>query len=210
MSSPCVSYRDSLVFPVSDPKWLRRCLIWGILFVLILTWPILIGYHLATVKSTAQGSEDLPDFRHPFRLALLGGSWCVGYACLSLLPLFFLAGLVTPLADQVAGPELSDLVFTMGFLLIGINAVLLLPASLLRVAMTGKADDGANPIKLYRDIRVGGLDYWKVLFAPVIVGVPIAALSQFGVTIPLLLILVPVGLFAHAHLLGSYYRTHFE
>lgn len=206
-----LNLKESLVYSVSDPSWMSKALKWLLAYIGMVTMPIMIGYYLETVRRVAQGDdEELPSFQN------LGKMWKQGFFCylgmvFAILPLAGLNMMVFITVLQRDDPSAVFLPFFVIHMALCLGFGLLAPAMVLRYAMTEQVRSMWKLKELWSDLRQGTGDYLMISIGfPFLASLAMGVLSLTGVGVVFVFLGMPLMAFAHAHLLGNYYRCYFQ
>lgn len=204
--------KENIVFPFSDPSWIVKTLIGFACQILFFLFPATIGYQLAIIRQTANGEDDkLPEYSG------FGALWMSGLL-VSLVLFGLLAMPACGVMFLIAG---STMAFgdsggaIIGVSIVGVGLVMLLclaygflmPALMLRYAMTGRLGAFFDFSTAFSDIRHGFVDYLVIVLFPFFASLLLAAAS--GITFGLASVLAPLVMYIQGRMIGNYYRLYF-
>lgn len=210
--------KENIVFPFSDPSWITKTLIGIACQLLVFTSPALMGYQLAIIRQTANGEDEkLPEFEGFGDLWVRGFKVMLVLMVLALVPTGVMIGMAVTgvmAAGSDGGGGIGALFMGLGglfalacFLLLA----LVIPAMMLRFAMTNQVSSFFEFSTIMADIRQGLGDYLLIVFFPVIAGFVLVLVSLLTMGIGALLA-YPAGVwisFIQARMIGNYYRAYF-
>lgn len=212
-----LNIKENLVFPLGDPSWLGKAMLWLVFYILGITAPILIGYHLETIRQAANGEDDrLPEFEGLWKMWKQGFIWYFMFACIwgvlgMLNGVFFAASMSAfDRPGPGEGPPAFAVVFLIIHLLIFLGVMVAAPASMLRYSMTEQARSVWDLKSLKGDIAQGIGDYAKIVLLPILGMFLIGLLAITGLGLLLVIPATPILAFAHARMVGNYYRLYFQ
>ncbi|MCA9781018.1 MAG: DUF4013 domain-containing protein [Candidatus Eremiobacteraeota bacterium] len=208
--------KENIVFPFSDPEWALKLLKTSIAYILILPMPAVLGYQVSVIREAANGEdESLPEFS----MANIGPLWVQGFTyaiMLSLLGMIPMLGVGALCYGAYMGmaDNGDPLPYIFGaFLLLMLVAMvigILVPALLLRFAMTGSPASLLDIGAAINDIKHGPGDYALIFIFPLMASVLTSIVSFTGVGAVLVLPLTVLTMIIQGRMLGNYYRAYFQ
>lgn len=207
-----LNLKENIVFPFSDPSWIVKTLIGFVCQIIFFLAPAMVGYQLAIIRQTANGEDDkLPEYSG------FGSLWVSGF----VVTLVLLAVFGLPIAATIAMVVGGAVAFgdsgggTVVFGVLAVGAVMLLslaygclmPALMLRYAMTGQLSVFLDISTALGDIKQGFADYLVIVLFPFICSIVLAVLS--GVTFGLASVAAPLVMYIQGRMIGNYYRLYF-
>ena len=208
--------KENIVFPFSDPQWPGKLLKTTLCYILFFTLPAVMGYQLAVIRDAANGEDEkLPEFGPDF-----GAMWVKGFmfalviALIGFVPAMAIGGLAFGGAMSVQGDDGLTMLFAFGgiglFLLFCFAFAVLLPALMLRYAMTDSTSSLFDIGAAINDIKQGPGDYALIFFFPMLASLVTSVVSATGIGIILVIPLTILTMIIQARMLGNYYRAYFH
>lgn len=209
--------KENIVFPFSDPSWIAKTLVAAACQILFLPLPAVMGYQLAIIRQTANGEDEkLPEFSN------FGALWMSGL-------MVFLVGMVLFGVPSVAitgmiiggavafGDSSGGMVALVAMLAVGLLCLaclalaFLMPAMMLRYAMTGQVGSFFDFSTAIGDIKVGFIDYLVIVLFPMAASLALSVLSAMTFGLGALLAIPGSALimFIQGRMIGNYYRLYF-
>ncbi len=208
--------KENIVFPFSDPEWALKLLKTSIAYILFLPMPAVFGYQVAVIREAANGEdESLPDFS----TENFGSLWVQGLkymVVLSILGLVPMCGIGALTYGAYAGfaDNGDPLGYILGALFLFFIAMMVLavlvPALLLRFAMTDSAASLLDVGSAIGDIKHGPGDYALIFIFPLMASIASSIISFTGVGAILVLPITVLTLIIQGRMLGNYYRAYFQ
>ena len=208
--------KENIVFPFSDPEWALKLLKTSIAYILLLPMPAVFGYQIAVIREAANGEDEaLPEFS----MENLGSLWVQGFkymvvlSILGMVPMFGV-GALTYGAYAGFADNGDPLGYILGgcflrFVVMMLLAVLI-PALLLRFAMTDSVGSLFDVGSALGDIKHGPGDYALIFIFPMIASIATSIVSFTGIGAILVLPLTVLTLVIQGRMLGNYYRAYFQ
>lgn len=208
--------KENIVFPFSDPEWAIKLLKTSLCYLFVLPAPAVMGYQLAVIREAANGEDSkLPEFGSDF-----GSMWVKGFLISVVLGLLILVptmgiGALTYGAVMAMGDDQGQMVLLIGlamvlFLLACLLLGVLMPALLLRYAMTDQFSSLFDIGAAISDIKQGPGDYALIFFFPLIASIVSTLVSATGVGAILVLPLTVLTMIIQGRMIGNYYRAYFH
>ena len=208
--------KENIVFPFSAPQWPGKILKATLCYILIVTLPAVMGYQLAVIRDAANGEDEkLPEFGPDF-----GAMWVTGFifsfflGVLALVPALGIGGLAFGGAMTVQGNDNLTMLFAFGglglFFLFCFALALLMPALMLRYAMTDSTSSLFDIGAALNDIKQGPGDYALIFFFPMLASLVTSVVSATGIGAILFIPLTILTMVIQARMLGNYYRAYFH
>ena len=208
--------KENIVFPFSDPEWALKLLKTSIAYILLLPMPAVFGYQIAVIREAANGEDEaLPEFS----MENLGSLWVQGFkymvvlTVLGAIPVCGVGGLsygaYMGLADN-GDPLPYILGGILLFSLLMMVLAVVLPALLLRFAMTDSVASLFDVGSAIGDIKHGPGDYALIFIFPMIASIATSIVSFTGIGAILVLPLTVLTLIIQGRMLGNYYRAYFQ
>ena len=212
--------KENIVFPFSDPSWIAKTLIGVACQFFFFTSPAVMGYQLAIIRQTANGEDEkLPEYEG------FGDLWIRGFKVLMLLmvlamvPVGVMVGMVVTGAMATGGGDgasgaLGGAMMFLGVAFAGLCLLLLamvIPAMMLRFAMTNQVSSFFDFSTIMADIRQGLGDYLMIVLFPV-VAMAVITLGTFltmGIGAILAYPASVLVMYIQARMIGNYYRAYF-
>lgn len=197
--------KEALLYPVSDPTWLKKSTNWWCLGVLYLTIPLLVVHFFEVVRKAACRPEDepLPEFEQTLKGLLRGLLWCLAILGLPYTVLLSIWLLSISLNLSEAGLDQVSIMMTCVCLAWAIT----LPAAAINFSVHSDYLTTFRPRKLLETAMLNPKQYLFLLFLPPAL---LAVLLCLGYFVPVFLIwlvpALPLFTFSYARLLGFYYR----
>ncbi len=207
----------NLKIPSQDPEIVKKVGIGGLASFLVVTAPLLLGYQMEIIRSTADGYTDgLPPMRDYGKLWITGALASVVMLMLVMIPTSIVGGGILAGALAMGLTEGGGLFAGLGviagvLMLLGLMLLfsVVCPALLLRYTMTGELWALVNLRQAFADIMVAPIDYCVLLVVPfvggmvgAIVGAPTAGIAAVFVG--------AYTTFVLGRLMGDYYRLHLQ
>jgi hypothetical protein len=212
-----MEYGKAFSFPFKDKEWLTKAVVGGVFVLLsciLVGIPFLLGYLLELIRNVAAGrDEELPNwgnlgekFKEGLILALIGAVLAIPFALFGCITSFFTNMAASGNSDAAAAVvTLVSLMVGLLSFLWGIIYALVLPAVMIRYAMTRDIGGSIRPREVWGTIRASVGQYVLIL---IVAGIA-SSIASFGV------ILCVIGVFltyfwaalVEAHLLGQYQRN---
>lgn len=207
-----LSIKENILFPFGDPRWMVKTLIAIVCWMTLLPFPALVGYMLRVIREAAEGEDErLPEFNNFGKLWVHGFICCI---CLYLITLLLFIPVVALGMFFAAAAFQEEAIFVV-VVLVSYPLLFwilgrLLPALMLRYAMTEQARSLFGIRDAWNDIRIGPKDSaWFFLF-PFLSGIILTVLSVTGVGALLLIPGSVLTMFILGRIIGNYYRIHFQ
>ena len=211
--------KENIVFPFSDPSWIAKTLTGLACQLLVFTAPALVGYQLAVIRQSANGEDEkLPEFDG------FASLWMQGLLVTIILALLFSIPIGAVVAASVGGfLAMGQQQVDLGGMILAVAAVLLflvfasfcliflLPALMLRYAMTGEVSSLFDISTALGDIKQGFGDYLMIVLFPILVGLATStlALCTMGVGLILAIPVQILMMYIQGRMIGNYYRLYF-
>lgn len=209
--------KENIVFPFSDPSWITKTLIATVCQFLFFTVPAVMGYQLSIIRQTANGEDSkLPEFSN------FGALWMRGLVVFLVGMLLF--GLPTTAVVGMTiggalafGQDGAGLAVLIGMGAIGLLSLVclalafLMPAMMLRYAMTEQVSAFFDFSTAIGDIKAGFVDYLVIVLFPVVASLALMILSTvtFGLGGLLAIPASALVMFIQGRMIGNYYRLYF-
>jgi hypothetical protein len=209
--------KENIVFPFSDPSWIAKTLIGSACYLMVLPMPAVVGYQLAIIRQTANGEDEkMPEFDG------FGSMWVRGFIVSLLLGLLITVpfGIVAAMAvggavafgEQSQGLAVMAMIGAVLLLLFGSFALaFLMPAMMLRYAMTEQIGSFFDFSTAIADIKQGFGDYLMIFFFPFVASLAVGMVGAltFGLGLVLSIPATVLIMYIQARMIGNYYRTYF-
>lgn len=211
-----LNIKENMVFPFSDPSWIVKTLIGLACQILFLPLPILVGYQLRIIRETANGEDDkLPEFDNPGKLWIQGFIFYFMFGVIMLVPMMLggalVAGAVAMMGDQAGGMGVGVLVlFILAFLGLIFTMCFLMPALMLRYAMTETVSSLFDFSTAWGDIKQGTTDYIAIAAFPVLAGFALNLLAATGIGALAAIPGYTLMMYVQGRMIGNYYRLYFQ
>lgn len=208
--------KENVVFPFSDPAWVGKILKTTISYLLIFTIPAVVGYQLAVIREAANGEDEtLPEFGPNF-----GNMWVKGcIVSLMICVLMFVPmGLFGTLAFGGAAVMQNNeamalswmVILALAFFALCFVIGIMMPALMLRYAMTDSVSSLFDLRAAFNDIKQGPGDYAMVVLFPILASFVSTLVSATGIGVILVLPLTVLTMIIQGRLMGNYYRAYFQ
>jgi hypothetical protein len=214
--------RENILFPFRDPSWIVKMLVGMLGVLLVLPFPMVVGYGMSLIRQTASGEDaKLPEWENPLTLWWQGSVLLCGLSSAFMLP-FLLVSTAATLSAIMFGGAMDTIGLAIGGLFLGLLILIaasagiffLVPAMVLRYVMTETTGTFFDVTNLVLDIKQGVPDYLAILLFPALATLPLMLLNAIpgvGTLISLLLqalFTVPIIMIA-ARMLGKFYLAYF-
>ncbi len=209
--------KENIVFPFSDPSWIAKTLIAAACQLLLLPMPAVMGYQLAIIRQTANGEDDkLPEFNNFGALWMSGLMVSLVVLALFGIPMVLVTGMTIggaiAFGENSGGAIALVAMLALGLVCLGSMVLaFLMPAMLLRYAMTGQVSSFLDFSTAIGDIKVGFVDYLVIVLFPMVASLALGVVSAmtFGIGGLLAIPASALIVFIQGRMIGNYYRLYF-
>ena len=208
--------KENVVFPFSDPAWVSKILKTTLGYLLMIPAPAVMGYQLAVIREAANGEDEkLPEFGPDF-----GKMWVSGFmvslalCALVMIPMFAFGtlGIGSMYLMQSSEGLAVSMMVILGFFFVAFCVAIgvLMPALLLRYAMTEAVSSLFDVRAAFNDIKQGPGDYALIFLFPFMASIVTSLVSATGIGVILALPLTVLTMIIQGRMLGNYYRAYFQ
>jgi Protein of unknown function (DUF4013) len=210
--------KENVEFTFSDPEWVVKMLKLCLSYILFFTIPAVMGYQLAVIREAADGEDEkLPEFGSNF-----GSLWMKGLVfgfmlcVVVMIPIMGFGAIGVGAAMALDGGGNEGVAAVLGvsglllFLLFCFVIGILIPALMLRYAMTGSVSSLFDIRAAFSDIKQGPSDYAVIVIVPILGQFLAGLVSATGIGMVLVIPLTVLIMIVQARMLGNYYRAYFH
>jgi len=209
--------KKNIEFTFGDPEWIAKMLKLSASYLFVVTIPSVLGYQLNVIREAADGEDErLPEFGSNFgSLWVKGVVFSVLISVLMMVPMFALGaiGFGTVMAAGQASEGLAiglGIVMAIAFFLVLLMLGILVPALMLRYAMTGNTASLFDVRSAMSDIKQGPSDYAVIVLVPLAGQFLVSLVGATGLGLLLVIPLTVLVMIVQARMLGNYYRAYFH